>query len=68
MESLAAAFPYVIGVALAAVLIVLLTGVVGMVRGGTFNARYGNKLMRLRVITQAVAVVLILVFLFLVKE
>ena len=68
MESLAAAFPYVIGVALATVLIALLTGVVGMVCGGTFNATYGNKLMRLRVITQAVAVVLILVFLFLVKE
>jgi len=43
---------------LAAVVIVLLTGVVGMARGGDFNAKYGNKLMRLRVILQGLAVVL----------
>lgn len=43
---------------LAAVVIVLLTGVVGMARGGDFNAKYGNKLMRLRVILQGLAIVL----------
>jgi len=45
---------------LAAVVIVLLTGIVGMARGGDFNAKYGNKLMRLRVILQGLAVVLFL--------
>jgi hypothetical protein len=43
---------------LAAVVIVLLIGVVGMARGGDFNAKYGNKLMRLRVILQGLAIVL----------
>ena len=47
---------------LAAVLVVLLTGVLGMLRGGKFNKQYGNKLMRLRVALQGVAVVLILVY------
>ena len=49
-----------LAVTLAVVVIVLLTGVVGMARGGDFNARYGNKLMRLRVILQGLAVVLFL--------
>jgi len=47
-----------LAVTLAVVVIVLLTGVVGMARGGDFNARYGNKLMRLRVILQGLAIVL----------
>ncbi len=47
-----------LAITLAAVVIVLLTGVVGMARGGDFNARYGNKLMRLRVILQGLAIVL----------
>ena len=47
-----------LAVTLVAVVIVLLTGVIGMARGGEFNAKYGNKLMRLRVILQGLAVVL----------
>ncbi|NBB82554.1 MAG: twin transmembrane helix small protein [Alphaproteobacteria bacterium] len=38
-----------------AVLASLATGVVGMARGGDFNAKYGNKLMRARVVLQGVA-------------
>jgi len=34
---------------------VLATGIIGMARGGEFNAKYGNKLMRARVIAQGVA-------------
>jgi len=34
----------------------LLTGVVGMGKGGAFNDKYGNKLMRYRVIFQGLAV------------
>jgi hypothetical protein len=62
MEALQAVFPMLIVVALVAVLITLLTGVVGMLRGGQFNKQYGNKLMRLRVASQGVAVLLIVVY------
>lgn len=43
------------GIAMAAVLAVLIMGVFSMARGGEFNKKYGNQLMRLRVILQAVA-------------
>ncbi len=45
-----------IAIALAATLAVLLAGVVAMLRGGAFNAKYGNKLMRARIAMQALAV------------
>lgn len=44
------------------VVIILFTGIIGFVRGGEFNRKYGNKLMRARIIAQAIAVVLILIF------
>ena len=62
MEALQAVFPMLIVIALVAVLVVLLTGVIGMLRGGHFNKQYGNKLMRLRVALQGVAVLLIVVY------
>lgn len=37
---------------------VLATGIIGMARGGEFNQKYGNKLMRARVIAQGVALAL----------
>lgn len=43
-----------------AVVGVLATGVVGLAVGGEFNRKYANKLMRLRVATQASAVVILL--------
>lgn len=55
-------FSVALFVALAATLVVLLTGVVGMAAGGEFNRKHGNRLMRLRVLLQAVAVGLILLF------
>ena len=45
--------------AMLATVIVLLVGVVGFLRGGSFNERYGNKLMRARVSLQLVAVMLL---------
>ena len=48
-------------IALAATLAVLLAGVIAMLRGGAFNAKYGNKLMRARFAFQALAVGLMLV-------
>jgi len=52
-------------VTLVAVFGVLAVGLIGFVAGGEFNRKYGNKLMRLRVATQAVAIVLLLVLLLL---
>ncbi len=43
------------------VLAVLVFGVVVFARGGEFNRKWSNRIMRLRLVTQAVAVVLILV-------
>lgn len=52
-------------IALIAVLIVLGTGLVSFVIGGEFNRKYANKLMRLRVATQACAILLLLAVLLL---
>lgn len=38
---------------------VLFTGIIGFLRGGAFNAKYGNALMRARVGLQLAAVVLL---------
>ncbi|MCH8155359.1 MAG: twin transmembrane helix small protein [Proteobacteria bacterium] len=45
-------------VALVATLAVLLAGVVTMAKGGAFNRKWGNKLMRARIAMQALAVML----------
>jgi len=52
-------------VACLAVLGVLVTGVVGFARGGEFNRKYANKIMRLRIALQFLAVVLFMLFLYL---
>lgn len=44
------------------VVVILMTGIAGFSRGGEFNRKHGNRLMRYRIIAQAVAVVLILAF------
>lgn len=45
-------------VAMGSVVLALCTGLYSMMRGGEFNKKYGNKLMRARVILQFVALVL----------
>ncbi len=47
--------------ALIAVLGVLFTGIFAMAKGGDFNKKHGNKLMRMRVILQLIAVILIFI-------
>ena len=47
-----------------AVLAVLLVGVGGFARGGEFNRKYANKIMRLRLLMQFIAVVLIVTFVY----
>lgn len=44
------------------VLIILMIGIGGFAKGGEFNRKHANRLMRYRIIAQAVAVALILVF------
>jgi hypothetical protein len=44
------------------VLVVLLLGIFSLVRGGKFRERWSNKLMRLRVLLQAVAITLLCLF------
>ncbi|MCE8518946.1 twin transmembrane helix small protein [Ruegeria pomeroyi] len=51
--------------AMGAVVIVLMIGLGGFAKGGTFNAKYGNKMMRLRLLFQFIAVVLILLYVYL---
>ncbi len=48
----------------AAVVLVLISGVVVMGRGGETNKRYGNKLMRLRVALQLAAIVVLVLLFF----
>ena len=58
-----AAFLYLFVVlAILAVIIVLMIGLGGFAGGGEFNKKYGNKLMRWRIILQAAAVILILIY------
>ena len=57
--------PILIIVAMVATLAALGLGLISMVKGGKFNAKHSNKLMRLRVILQFSAIVLLgLLFLF----
>jgi uncharacterized membrane protein len=49
-------FDFLIPIALAAVAITLAVGIYSLYRGGDFGRSYSNKLMRLRVVLQAVAI------------
>jgi hypothetical protein len=48
--------------AVLAVLAVLMIGLGAFTSGGEFNKKYANKLMRWRIILQAIAIALILLF------
>ena len=50
------------------VLIVLMLGIGSFAKGGQFGKKYSNKLMRMRIILQAIAVVLIIAFVFFDKK
>ncbi|HEX5377709.1 MAG TPA: twin transmembrane helix small protein [Phenylobacterium sp.] len=52
-------FDFLIPVALAGVTITLFVGLFALFRGGEFGRSYSNKLMRLRVVMQAIAVALL---------
>ena len=46
------------------VLIVLMIGIGGFSQGGNFNKKYANKIMRLRIILQALAIMMIIIFVY----
>ncbi len=52
-------FNFLIPIALAAVLITLGVGIYALFRGGDFGRSYSNKLMRLRVLLQFIAVLIL---------
>jgi hypothetical protein len=49
-------FQFLIPLSLGAVTVVLMLGLYALYRGGDFGRSYSNKLMRLRVVMQAIAV------------
>ncbi len=68
MVDLIEILPYLVGLALFATLAILVTGIVTMIRGGGFNAKHSNTLMRWRVFAQGVTVALFVLMLFLTMQ
>ena len=54
----------VVAAAVLLVLFILLTGIGGFAKGGDFNRKHANRIMRYRIYAQFVAIVLILVFVY----
>ena len=54
---------YLLMAAMAVVLLILMTGIGGFAKGGEFNRKHGNRLMRWRLIAQAVAIAIFLLYL-----
>jgi len=52
-------FSFLIPIALAAVLIALAFGLFALFKGGDFGRSYSNKLMRLRVVLQFIAILVL---------
>lgn len=55
-------FYLLVTVAAFVVLIILMIGIGIFAKGGEVNRKYGNRMMRYRIIAQAVAVILIVAF------
>ena len=56
--------PVFVIIACLLVVIVLMIGLGGFAFGGTFNKKYANKIMRLRILLQALAILLIIFFVY----
>ena len=56
---------WVVAIACFAVLVILMVGVGGFAKGGEFNRKHANRIMRYRIAAQAVAIALILLFVWL---
>ena len=53
---------YVVVIAVLVVLGILMVGIGGFARGGEFNKKHANRIMRYRIAAQAVAVLLLVIF------
>jgi len=53
---------YVVAAACLAVVVILMIGIGGFAKGGDFNRKHANRLMRWRIIAQFLAVIVILLF------
>ncbi|THD76085.1 twin transmembrane helix small protein [Thalassobius vesicularis] len=53
---------YVVAIACLIVVGILLTGIGGFAKGGEFNRKHANRIMRMRIVAQFIAIVLILGF------
>ncbi len=60
--------PIVIYVVIGCVVGVLIAGLVSMIKGGRFNRAYSNKLMRMRIALQVLAIGLLALLIFVVKK
>ncbi len=56
---------FVVVASVLVVLVILMIGIGGFVRGGEFNRKHANRIMRYRIAAQAIAVLIILTFVFL---
>ena len=54
----------VVAIAVLVVLGILMIGIAGFARGGDFNKKHANRIMRYRIAAQFIAVLLILLFVF----
>ncbi len=54
-------FFILMALAMLLVLLSLIVGIVGMVKGGEFNKKYSNKMMRMRVTLQGLALALFVI-------
>ena len=57
-----------IPITIAAVTLVLFTGIYGMLKGGKFNKQYSDKLMRLRILLQFLAITIIMIALYIAAD
>lgn len=58
-EAMSQVFDFLVPAALLAVLLALAAGLYALFRGGDFGRSYSNKLMRLRVVLQFVAIIVL---------
>ena len=53
-----------VAISILVVLVILMIGIGGFAKGGDFNRKHANRIMRYRIAAQAFAVVTILIFIF----
>ena len=49
-------------IAVLIVAVILFTGIIGFAKGGAFNRKHANRIMRYRIVAQAIAIALILLY------